>query len=500
MRALSDFPDAHLRIFQRPEVPPASEIQSVYLIGICGTGMGSMAGLFKEAGYHVSGADEAAWPPMSTRLREMGVDFHEGYDEAHLTPPPDLIITGNACIPTHPEAQYAREKGLVQQSFPEALAHFFLKDKRALVVAGTHGKTTTTGILAHTFLHAGKDPGYLVGGVMTNTGTSYQVGKGTHFIVEGDEYDSAYFDKRPKFLHYQPTCAIVTAMEYDHADIYDSWEMYREAFEQFAGIVNPKGTLALCGDEEAVRNIAPFTQAQIRYYGVHFKENHVSAINIRPVDGGQFFTPIVDGLPLTEMFFPMSGKHNLTNALGVLTIALAEGLTPEEIAAAFLSFKGLKRRQEVRGIENDVVVIDDFAHHPTAVEATLSAIREHWPSRRVIAVFEPRSNSSRRKVFEDAYAQAFHHADAVFISAPPLRHNDDPANFMDVQQVTDRIGASGISAAHFPHAEALLPALVQMVRPGDVVLIMSNGGFGGIHDKLLHILRENTSFVPRKEG
>lgn len=491
MRSLSDFPDAHLRIFQRPEVPPASQIQDVYLIGICGTGMGSLAGLFKEAGYEVKGADEAAWPPMSTRLREMGILFHEGYDTTHLQPPPSLVITGNACTPTHPEAAYARENGLVQQSFPEALAHFFLTQKRSLVVAGTHGKTTTTGILAHTFLHAGRDPGYLIGGVMTNTGTSYRVGKGAHFVVEGDEYDSAYFDKRPKFLHYRPTSAIVTSMEYDHADIYDSWDMYREAFQQFAGIVDPTGTLALCGDAAAVRDLASFSKARVQFYGLQDEGYHVTATDIRPVEGGQFFTPIVLGERLPEMFFPMSGKHNLSNALGVLTIALAEGLTHAEISAAFASFRGLKRRQEVRGIERNVVVVDDFAHHPTAVEATIAAIREHWPNRRVVAVFEPRSNSSRRKVFEEAYAKAFDRAHHVFISAPPLRHNDDPNNFMDVNYVTQQISRTGIPAEHYPSADQLLPNLVGVVKSGDVVLIMSNGGFGGIHNKLLDAIRLN---------
>jgi len=210
VKQLSDFPDAHLRIFDRPEIPPPDQIKTVYLIGICGTGMGSLAGLFAEAGFEVRGSDKAAYPPMSDRLRAMGIQVHEGYQTSHLDPSPDLVIVGNACIPTHTEAAYAREQLLPQQSFPEALAHFFIRERKSLVLAGTHGKTTTTGLLAHVFSSSGRDPGYLVGGVMANTGTSYHIGSGDYFIVEGDEYDSAYFDKRPKFMHYRPHIAVVT--------------------------------------------------------------------------------------------------------------------------------------------------------------------------------------------------------------------------------------------------------------------------------------------------
>lgn len=490
MRDLRSFPDAQLRIFERPAVPPKDQIRSVYLIGIAGTGMGSLAGLFHQAGYAVSGADQAVYPPMSDRLREMGIPYFEGFDPHHLQPAPDLIITGNACIPTHPEAAFAREQGLVQLSFPEALAHFFLADKRALVVTGTHGKTTTTGMLAHVLAAAKRDPGYLVGGVMVNTGTSYQVGQGAHFVVEGDEYDSAYFDKRPKFLHYRPTSCIVTSMEYDHADIYDSWEMYQSAFEALAETVDEKGIMALCGDDSHVRALAAHTKATPRFYGLDHPENHVTATQVVAVEGGKRFTLVADGAALGEIFLPMSGKHNLLNALAVAAIALSEGLSVDEIAAGFASFKGLKRRQEVRGEANGVVVLDDFAHHPTAVRETIAAIRERWATRRLVAVFEPRSNSSRRKVFEQEYARAFDAAHLVFISAPPLRHNDDPADFMEVATVTQSIQARGIFAHAESTADALLPHVLAAVQPGDVVLIMSNGSFGGIHEKLLTALKE----------
>ncbi len=488
MKSLHELPDAHLRTFDRPAPPDPAVVRSVFLVGICGTGMGSLAGLLKEAGYHVRGSDEHAYPPMSTKLREAGIPVLEGFDPAHLDPAPDLVVIGNACTPRHPEAAYARENGLPQLSLPEALAHFFLKNRRSLVVAGTHGKTTTTGLMAHVFREAGLDPGFLVGGVMSNGNVNYHVGSGPHFIVEGDEYDSAYFDKRPKFMHYQPTDAIITSMEFDHADIYDDWDDYRAAFRRFAGIIQPDGVLALYGDDDEVRALDHQASAPVRFYGIEDDDDHVSATHVRRGEGGQRFTLVVDGKEMTEVFLPMSGKHNLRNALGVATVALHEGLTPAQIAYGMGTFKGMKRRQEVRGEADGVLVVDDFAHHPTAVRETVAAIRERWPERRLVAVFEPRSNSSRRKVFEQAYSEAFDGAEEVFISAPPLRHNDDADNFLDAAALSVAITRRGAAAQTFPNADALLGPLHDAVRPGDVVLIMSNGSFGGLHERLLAAL------------
>ena len=492
MKKLTDFPDAHLRIFKRPLVPLPDAIDEVYLIGICGTGMGSLAGLFQQAGYRVRGSDAAAYPPMSTRLAEMGIPILEGFDPAHLDPPPDLVIVGNACIPTHAEAAYAREHGLVQQSLPEALAHFFIHGRRSLVVAGTHGKTTTTGMLVHVLREAGFDPGFLVGGVMTNGNVSYSAGSGPHFVVEGDEYDSAYFDKRPKFMHYRPTSAIVTSMEFDHADIYDDWDAYREVFRIFAGLVPPGDLLALCGDDENARALAAHTIARVHFYGLE-DDADITARNVQPTDGGQRFTLVVDGEALGEIFLPMSGRHNLLNALAVCTIALDEGLKPDELAQGFSTFLGMKRRQEIRGEEGGVLVLDDFAHHPTAVRETIHAVAERWPGRRVVAVFEPRSNSSRRKIFETPYAEAFDAAALAFLSAPPFRHNDDATRFMNADTVVETITARGVPAAVYPNADTLLPPLLDAVEPGDVVLIMSNGSFGGIHERLLDALGRKDS-------
>jgi UDP-N-acetylmuramate: L-alanyl-gamma-D-glutamyl-meso-diaminopimelate ligase len=495
MRDLASFPDAHLRIFDRPDVPPPEAIESVYLIGICGKGMGALAELLVEAGYDVRGSDEAAYPPMSTRLDALGITIDEGYEPEHLDPPPDLVVVGNAAVPTHPEATYAREHGLVQMSLPEALAHFFIRDRRSLVVAGTHGKTTTAGMLAHVLRAAGRDPGFFIGGVMTNYGATCAVGTGPHFVVEGDEYDSAYFDKRPKFMHYRPTSAIVTSMEFDHADIYAGWDDYRDAFRAFVGLLPAEGLLLLNGDDPEVRELADHTDARVRFFGLNGTDDHVTATDIRPVEGGQRFTLVADGEALTEIFLPMSGWVSRFDALGVCAIALDEGLAPEAIADAFAGFEGMKRRQEILGETAGVIVIDDFAHHPTAVHATVHAVQERWPSRRTVAVFEPRSNSSRRKVFETTYADALAEADAVFLSTPPLRHNDNRDDFLDVDVVTDRIEAEGVPAASYPSADALLPPLLDTLRPGDVALVMSNGSFDGLHQKLLAALREREAEV-----
>ncbi len=486
---INALPDAHLRIFDRPIVPPPSEIKDIYLIGICGTGMGSLAGLLKQAGYRVSGADAHVYPPMSTRLANDGIKVYEGFDASHLQPSPDLVIVGNACTPTHPEAAFARENGLVQQSFPETLAHFFLANRRSLVIAGTHGKTTTTGLVLHMLESAGLDPGYLVGGVLQDRNTSYNVGSGPHFVIEGDEYDTAYFDKRPKFIHYRPTSAIVTSMELDHTDIYKNWGAYQHSFQTFAGLLPVEGTLVLCGDHAPVAALAAHTRANTITYGLS-PDNQVTASNIKYSPEGQSFTLIKDGEPLSDLFLPMHGNHNLNNTLGACALLLSENILPHQYREGLAAYRGMRRRQEVRGEVNDVIVIDDFAHHPTAVKETLEALKRAYSSRRQVAVFEPRSNTSRRKDFQHLYVQAFVPADEVFISSPPFRHNDDAANFMDVNEVIADIARQGKPAHTGSNADDILPSLVDCALPGDVIVIMSNGGFGGIHQKLLDALEE----------
>ena len=493
MRRLEDFADADLRVFDRPPLPPPEAIRSVYLVGICGKGMGALAELLHEAGYEVAGSDEAAYPPMSTRLAARGIRVDEGYSATHLDPMPDLVVVGNAAIPTHPEAAAARERGMVQASLPEALAHLFLAQRRPAVIAGTHGKTTTTGLLTHVLREAGHDPGFLVGGVMVGEERTSALGSGPVFCVEGDEYDAAYFDKRPKMILYRPHRAVVTSLEFDHADIYRDWGEYKRAFHAFAALPPPDGLLVLNGEDREVRALAERTWARVRLYGEEGTEASgvsydVAARGLTAVEGGQRFTLVASGEAVTEVFLPMGGRYNAMNALAVAAVAMDAGVSPEAVARGLNLFRGMKRRQEVVAEAGGVLVVDDFAHHPTAVAATVRGVRERWPGRRVVAVFEPRSNSSRRKAFETPYTSALATADRLFLSAPPLRHNDDPADFLDAKTVARGVRAGGTEAAAYDSADALLPDLVDALAPGDLALVMSNGSFDGLPRRLAEAL------------
>ncbi len=446
--------------------------------------MGSVAGLFKQAGFNVRGSDRGAYPPMSDRLAEMGIDFHKGYSKDNLDPIPDLLIVGNACTPTHEEASRAREENFVQLSFPEAVSKYFIADRESIVVAGTHGKTTTTGLATHTFLVAGKDPGFLIGGVLKNENTSYAIGKGNVFIIEGDEYDCAYFDKRPKFLHYKPKVGIVTSMEHDHIDIYPTFEDYREAFDEFAKAHHPDGLLILNGEFEDVLKLQEKASCKCMSYG--FSDTcdlYASEIDYSP--RGTNFLLTAPGNEPYSMTLSLAGKHNLSNALAVAAAAMHHGIPLKTIAEAFESFEGLKRRQEVIGDLGGVLVLDDFAHHPTAVKETLFAVKRKWPTRRLVGVFQPRSNTSRRKVFESEYGSSFGDAELAIICSPPLRHNDNPDDFMDISQLVETINDKGTEAYSYPNTDEVLEKLGEVLKEGDLVLIMSNGGFDGIHTRLL---------------
>ena len=451
--------------------------------------MGSLAQLFDEAGYDVRGSDEAAYPPMSTQLEKRGIEVLEGYDPAHLDPAPDLTVVGNACTPTHPEAAYAREQGLVQQSFPEALGHTFLtEDRRSIVVAGTHGKTTTTSLLTHTLRAAEADPGYLIGGVLQSTGKSAHLGTDQPFVVEGDEYNSAYFDDRPKFMHYRPDKAIVTSMEFDHADVFADEKAYREAFEAFVGTLGARdGLLVLCGDDPAVARLADHTDGRVRTYGLD-ASNDVTVTDYEAGPEGQRFTITMGGLERGTYRLPLHGRHNLQNALAVALVAFSEGCSSTQVARGFETFEGVARRQQVRGVVNDITVIDDFAHHPTAVQTTLHGLRTAYPERRLVVAFEPRSNTSRRARFTTAYSEAFDAADQVVLSTPPFRHNDRADDRLDVEAVAAAIRERGVGATVADDPDDTLHRLKQMLTPGDVVVTMSNGSFGHVPTRLLDAL------------
>ncbi|HZS43096.1 MAG TPA: Mur ligase family protein [Candidatus Paceibacterota bacterium] len=503
-KKLQRLADRELRMFKRTLPQAASSVRKIHLTGVCGTAMGSLAGLLKEAGYEVTGSDEAAYPPMSDQIVALGIPLFEGFKAENLAGA-DLVVIGNFSGPNNPEAKYARENNLPTLSIAEAFDLFFISGaakggtRKSLVVAGTHGKTTTTGLLAHLFEDAGKDPTYLVGGVLKNTDKTYAYGKGNTVIVEGDEYDTAYFDKSPKFLHYHPTSAVITSLEFDHIDIYDDLADYTQAFRFLAESIPEDGHLFLWGDDKNVRALAASVKCNIHFYGF-LDDNQLEARNIETTSDGESFSLFANKKELGRVKTTLHGRHNILNTLAVCGMALSNGLSFEEIRQGLGSFAGMKRRQEIVGEVNGISVVDDFAHHPTAVRETIASIREKFPKRRLIAFFEPRSNTSRRKLFEEEYGKAFDQADLVYLSVPPLRHNDSKDDFIDEEKVAaaiiERASENGAldngglpKATFYPKAAELLKAALPHLQSGDVILIMSNGSFDGIHKDLLNALK-----------
>ena len=484
--------DADLRFFERPDIDAVNiqTIKTVHFIGICGTAMGSLAGLFKEAGFTVSGSDISCYSPMDTLIKEMDIQLNQGFKEEYVRNS-DLVVIGNAWGPENVEIAYARENNLLQMSMPEAIQRFFLKNKSSIVVVGTHGKTTTSGMLAHVFISAGLDPGFIIGGIMSNSNKNFRLGgeKSDHFILEGDEYDTVYFDKSPKFLNYSPTSSIITSVEFDHVDIYKDMEEYQQAFTFFVKELKGTDTLFLYGDDKNVRMLATKTSAKTKFYGLK-DNNDITARNIVTTKKGQTFTLIIDKKAVGEIFVPLFGSYNLLNTLAVSAMSLSEGISMDGLIKGLKTFQGMKRRQEIRGKINDVVVIDDFAHHPTAVKETIKGMKERFSERRIIALFEPRSITSRKKIFEKDYGQAFDEADYVFLHIPSIRDHDDKEDFIDGSRVAQSITNRGPKACSYAETDDLLEDVLKILRPFDVVLIMSNGSFDNIHVRLLHALKD----------
>ncbi len=484
-KKLESLPNATVRTFERREVEIES-IKRVHIVGVCGTAMASLAGLLTEAGYDVSGSDDNFYPPMSTLIESLSLKFYKGYAKHHLEDT-NLIIIGNAIHADNSEAAHAREEALLQCSVAEALQIFFMKGKRSLVVSGTHGKTTTTGLLSHIFSFTKKDPSYLIGGAMQSSERSFRLGSGSHFISEGDEYDTAYFDKSPKFLHYRPSSAIMTSVEFDHADIFRDEEDYRLAFRFFSQELSPGSNLFVYGDDPVVASVAASSDARLIRYGLH-EANDLTARNIVTTPNGQNFLLIKDGRELGEFFVPLLGDHNLLNTLAACGMSLAEGVSLRDLRQSLKGFPGMKRRQEVCGTVNDIIVIDDFAHHPTEVRETVRAIRRKYPDRRLVAVFEPRSNTSRRKIFEHDYGGSFDEADLAYVACSPALRSDIKDDSIDESSVVRLINERGTAAYFGGEVDSLLKDLTSLLTAGDAVLIMSNGDFGNIHKRLLEAL------------
>lgn len=459
-------------------------------MGVCGTGMGSLAGMLKDSGYVVTGSDENVYPPMSDFLASCNIEIKNGYSAENLADQPDLVVVGNTIRKTNPEAQALAELGIPYVSFPQALGHYFLADRTSLVVTGTHGKTTTSSLLA-TLLHkAGRTPGFMVGGLVQAFDRNYNLGDSPYFVVEGDEYDTAFFDKGPKFLHYQPHIAIVTSIEFDHADIFADLDAIKDSFTHLMGIMPKDGCVVACFDSPVVQEIAAKAQCTVLSYGMNEEADwRINNLEVKPE--GTFFDVLHKDKFYSRCTNPMPGRHNALNALAVIAVLDRIGLDKESITAGLASFEGVRRRQEVRGVINDITVIDDFAHHPTAVRETLIALKQAYNGHRLVAVFEPRTNSSRRQIFQKDYVPAFDQADLVMVREPvPLP--DFPADqLFSSRQLASALKERNIDAHSFADTDEILTHLQKTLLSGDVVAILSNGGFDNIHVRLLEILRSS---------
>ena len=470
----------------------------IHLIGIGGTGMGALAGLLKEAGHDVRGSDGPLYPPMSTLLAQLGVPVFEGYRAANLDWQPDRVVVGNICRVDHPEAAAARERGLELTSFPALLSELFLASRHVVVVAGTHGKTTTASMMAHVLRTAGKDPGFLIGGIPLDLGRSFDLGGSSYFVVEGDEYDCAYFDKRPKFVHYRPGTVILTGIEFDHADIYPTMAEVEQAFSMLLDATPDRGRLVLWADSPtALRLARRRAGCAVETYSLVDSTADWTATAAPDAAGRQQVTVHREGREVTSFELRLTGAHNAANALGVAAAALGLGVSREAVSEGLRTFTGVQRRQEIRGVADGVTVIDDFAHHPTAVRETLAGLRRAFlgarengaPGGRLIAVFEPRSATSRRRVFQEAYVEALRQADRAVIAGLHAPEGIPEEERLDPAQVARDLRTAGTEANYLDSVDAIVEHLVAVARPEDTVVVMSSGGFGGLIDRLLSALR-----------
>ena len=466
-----------------------------HLIGICGTAMASLAGMLQARGHRVTGSDENVYPPMSTMLCDIGIDVGHGFKREHLTPAPDCVIVGNAIPRGNPEVEETLNRKLLYRSQAEVVKEEFIRGRHSLAVAGTHGKTTTTSIAAWVMDQGGLDPSFLIGGVAQNFGSSFRVTESDYVIVEADEYDTAYFDKGPKFMHYLPELAVVNNIEFDHADIYKDLDAVKLAFRRFMNLVPENGRLIAGWDSPNVRAVVesfgPKLFTQLETFGTS-KDARWQVRNADFSSGLSSFDVFRENELWGSFQTPLLGEFNLLNCLAVIIAADAWGVSKEKIAAALATFKNVKRRAEIRGEQRGVLVIDDFAHHPTAVCETLRALRARYKDRRLIAIFEPRSWSSRLAVFQDDYTHAFAAADYVVIASVfDSQKVSEKGRALDTNELIDAIARDGKPAFALPGADEIVTHILPQLRAGDVVAVMSNGGFGGIHEKILTALQNS---------
>ena len=462
-------------------------VRRIHLMAVCGTGMGALACMLKDLGYKVTGSDQNVYPPMSDFLAAKSIQLFQGYKPENLDSKPDLVVVGNAISKDNPEAQQLKALGLSYCSMPQAVNRFVAAGKQTIIVTGTHGKTTTSALMAWLLFSAGLDPSFFVGGILKNFDSNNRIGSGNYFVVEGDEYDTAFFDKGPKFNHYQPAVTILTSVEFDHADIFKDLAHIKSVFRGFLSGLDPESALIAFDGDNNIAELSGHSPAQLQRYG----RADDSAWRLGQVD---FDGPVSsfevykkDAL-FGHFKLNMIGYHNLLNALSVIAAADQLGIEPEAIANALITFEGVKRRQEVRGVRKGVTVMDDFAHHPTAVRETIAAVRAAHPKNRLIAVFEPRTNSSMRDIFQQDYTHVFDPADLICVRRPPLLEKIPEGQRFSSKRLTEDLNNRGRDARYFPDTDTIIDFLIAEARRGDLILIMSNGGFDNIHQRLLDAL------------
>jgi UDP-N-acetylmuramate: L-alanyl-gamma-D-glutamyl-meso-diaminopimelate ligase len=472
-----------------------NESKHIHLIGICGTAMASLAGMLKQRGYRVTGSDAAAYPPMSEFLGELGIPVAQPFDARNLEPRPDLVVVGNAISRGNAELEHVLDQRIPFCSLPQLLHEEFLRGKEVLVVAGTHGKTTTTSMLAWIFHTAGMQPSFLIGGIAENFGSSFHVGQGKHFILEGDEYDTAFFDKGPKFLHYFPDAIILTSIEFDHADIYKDLEAVETAFKRLVNLIPRRGRIiafdGMAGDDAESASLERCISkafCKVERYGASTRAAW-QITNVKFERDKTSWSVLHDGRAWMDLEFPLAGEYNVWNATAAAALAEAYGISKEEISAALKTFKSVKRRLEVKAYVNGITIIDDFAHHPTAIAGTLKALRSRYPGARLWAILEPRSNTLRRRVLQADLARSLALADEVVVAAV-FRSEAVPENErLELPELAAEIQKHGRRVRLLADADEIVQTAASEMRSGDVVAILSNGGFGGIYEKLPARLR-----------
>ena len=467
-------------------IPPV--LQRIHILGVCGTGMAALAGMLKQRGYTVTGSDMNVYPPMSDFLRELHIEVKEGYKPENLDPRPDLVVVGNVIRRENPEAVRMRELNIPHVSFPQILSKLFIQGRQSVVVCGTHGKTSTSSLMAWILEYAGRDPSFMIGGIAKNFMKNYKVGNGGFFVAEGDEYDTAYFDKGPKFLHYQPRHVILTSVEFDHADIYRDLDHVKSAFRRLLSIIPDDGFLMACAEDKGVADVLRDYSGKLQTYGLDGSNADWTAELLSLDKGTTRFLVRREGDIQGEFTAPFYGRHNMLNGLAAIGLSNHLGLDMDVIGRALSLFQGVKRRQEVRGVVGGITIIDDFAHHPTEVRETVAAVRAAYSAARLIAVFEPRTNTSRQKFFQKDYIESFAGADYVLVREPPDPEKFGLDNSFSSKQLSLDIEAKGGQCRSFPRTEEIIDFLTDLGKPGDVILIMSNGGFDNIHDRLLAAL------------